>query len=147
MDYLAYAYLQTGQDAGAQRVLADLNAMQKVDRADLHRRLCGHRGPGADRAGEPALEGGRVADSCRTMSLKLAPLENFQWAEAHVHFARAVGAARSGDAAQAREEVGQAQGDRGRARRPARHLRLAQAGLDRAADRRGLARLCRGQEG
>ena len=31
MDYLAYAYLQTGQEAGAQRVLADLNAMQKVD--------------------------------------------------------------------------------------------------------------------
>ena len=31
MDYLAYAYLQIGQEAGAQRVLADLNAMQKVD--------------------------------------------------------------------------------------------------------------------
>jgi hypothetical protein len=31
MDYLAYAYLQTGDEAGAQRVLAELNAMQKVD--------------------------------------------------------------------------------------------------------------------
>ena len=39
--------------------------------------------------------------------LKLAPLENFRWAEAHIHFARAVGAARSGDAAKARDEVGQ----------------------------------------
>ena len=38
--------------------------------------------------------------------LKLAPLENFRWAEAHLHFARAVGAARSGDAARARDEVG-----------------------------------------
>jgi len=36
---------------------------------------------------------------------KLVPLENFQWADAHVHFARAVGAARSGDAAAARAET------------------------------------------
>ena len=37
--------------------------------------------------------------------LTLSPLENFRWAEAHTHFARAVGAARSGDAAAARKEV------------------------------------------
>ena len=36
----------------------------------------------------------------------LVPLDTFQWAEAHVVFARAVGAARGGDAALARAEIG-----------------------------------------
>ena len=34
------------------------------------------------------------------------PWQHFGWAEAHIHFARAVGAARTGDAAAARQEVG-----------------------------------------
>jgi len=33
------------------------------------------------------------------------PWENFRWAAAHIHFARAIGAARTGDAASARQEV------------------------------------------
>jgi tetratricopeptide (TPR) repeat protein len=33
------------------------------------------------------------------------PWERFRWAEAHVHFARAVGTARAGDTASARQEV------------------------------------------
>jgi hypothetical protein len=37
--------------------------------------------------------------------LGLAPLANFRWGEAHIHFTRAVGAARSGDVAAARREV------------------------------------------
>jgi tetratricopeptide (TPR) repeat protein len=35
----------------------------------------------------------------------LAPLDNFRWGEAHIRFARAIGAARSGDAAAARVEI------------------------------------------
>lgn len=35
----------------------------------------------------------------------LAPLTNFQWGEAHIHFARAIGAARSGNVAAARTEI------------------------------------------
>ncbi len=31
MDYLAYAFLQTGRDAEAERVLADLKAIDRVD--------------------------------------------------------------------------------------------------------------------
>ena len=31
MDYLAYGYLQTGQDEQAERVLLDLNAIHRVD--------------------------------------------------------------------------------------------------------------------
>jgi tetratricopeptide (TPR) repeat protein len=33
------------------------------------------------------------------------PWQRFRWAEAHIHFARAIGAARTGDAAAARQEV------------------------------------------
>lgn len=36
---------------------------------------------------------------------QLAPLDRFKWGEAHIHFARAVGAAHSGSAAAARAEV------------------------------------------
>ncbi len=104
MDYLAYGYLQTGQDALAEKVLADLNAIKRADppafqvayaataipaRLALERRRW-------DEAAELTLP-----DNVRT----LAPLENFQWAAAHVHFARAVGAARSGKAEAARTEV------------------------------------------
>jgi tetratricopeptide (TPR) repeat protein len=38
-------------------------------------------------------------------SLGAFPWQSFRWAEAHIHFARAVGAARTGDAAAARQEV------------------------------------------
>lgn len=104
MDYLAYAYLQTGQDSKANKVLADLTAIKRADppifsvayaataipaRMFLERRMWSEAA---------ALE---LPDNVRT----LAPLANFQWAEAHVHFARAVGAARSGKSAVAREEA------------------------------------------
>jgi len=35
------------------------------------------------------------------------PWQNFRWAESHIHFARAIGAARTGDTASARREVEQ----------------------------------------
>jgi len=104
MDYLAYAYLQTGQDREAQRVLDQLYAMQKVDEpifsvayaaTAIPARLLLERRQWRDAA---ALE-------LPANVLKLAPLENFQWGEAHIHFARAIGAARMGDAAAARQEV------------------------------------------
>ena len=33
------------------------------------------------------------------------PWQRFRWAEAHIHFARAIGAARTGDTASARQDV------------------------------------------
>lgn len=104
MDYLAYGYLQTGQDAAAERVLASLNAIRRVDppafsvafaATAIPARLTLERRQWREAA---KLE---LKDNVR----KLAPLENFRWGEAHLHFARAVGAARSGDAAAARAEV------------------------------------------
>jgi tetratricopeptide (TPR) repeat protein len=104
MDYLAYAYLQTGQDAAAQGVLAKLSAMQKVDdpifsvayaATAIPARLALERRQWREAA---ALQ---LPENVRG----LVPLENFRWGEAHIHFARAVGAARSGDATAAGREI------------------------------------------
>ena len=104
MDYLAYAYLQIGQEAGAQRVLAELNAMQKVDEPIFSVAYASMAVPA-----RILLENRRWKEAAALQPpenvLKLSPLENFRWAEGHTHFARAVGAARSGDAAGARKEV------------------------------------------
>ena len=104
MDYLAYGYLQTGQDARAERVLADLNAIERADppvfsvayaATAIPARLALERRRWKEAA---SLD---LADNVRN----LAPLDSFKWGEAHVHFARAVGAARSGDSGAARLEV------------------------------------------
>jgi hypothetical protein len=121
MDYLAYAYLQTGQEAGAQRVLAELSALQKVNQPIFTTAYAATAIPV-----RIVLENRRWKEAA-SLSLqdnvsKLAPLENFQWAGAHVYFARAIGAARSGQAAAAREATAKLQGDRGCPHRPARHL-------------------------
>lgn len=104
MDYLVYAYLQTGRDAEADRVLDELMAIRRVDPANLKvaytataipARIVLERRAWNDAA---SLE---LAESVRA----LAPLDEFQWAQAHLHFARAIGAARSGKPTQARAEV------------------------------------------
>ena len=102
MDYLAYAYLQTGQDGKATEILANLNAIGRADppifsvayaATAIPARLALERRQWTEAA---KLE---LNDNVRG----LAPLVNFPWAEAHILFARAVGAARSGmpDAARA----------------------------------------------
>jgi hypothetical protein len=104
MDYLAYAYLQTGQEAKAEAVLADLNAIQRVNQPIFTVAYAATAIPA-----RIVLENRRWKDAAslqlQVNVAKLVPLENFQWAEAHVHFARAVGAARSGNAPEAREET------------------------------------------
>lgn len=104
MDYLAYAYLQTGQDSKARQVFANLSAMQKVDEPIFSVAYAATAIPA-----RLALEQRQWKDAANLQVpgnvLALAPLENFQWAAAHVHFARAVGAARSGNAVAAKLEV------------------------------------------
>lgn len=104
MDYLAYAYLQTGQDSKAEDVLATLNAISRADPPIFSVAYAATAIPA-----RLALERRRWREAA-SLELKdtvagLAPLEQFQWGAAHVHFARAVGAARSGDSASARDEV------------------------------------------
>lgn len=104
MDYLAYAYLQTGQDDKARTVLAKLNAMHSVDEPIFSVAYAATAIPA-----RLALERRQWKEAARLALpgnvAKLAPLENFRWAGSHVHFARAVGAARDGDLAAARSEV------------------------------------------
>ena len=104
MDYLAYAYLQRGEDQRAERVLADLSSIRRVDppiftvayaATAIPARLALERRRWKQAA---ALE---LKDNVR----QLAPLGTFRWGEAHLHFARAIGAARSGNIASARGEV------------------------------------------
>src|SRR5688500_14046437 len=103
MDYLAYGYLQTGQDEEAERLLAALNAIRRADppiftvayaATAIPARLVLERRQWKEAA---ALQ---LRDNVRN----LAPLANFKWGEAHIYFARAVSAARSGNSDAARAE-------------------------------------------
>jgi hypothetical protein len=95
LDYLVYAFLQTSRDALAAKALDEL---RKIN-------------PGQGRFAAPfamsaaparyALERGQWSEAAA-----LAPQPGeFAYAEAHLHFARAVGAGHIGNAAQAREEA------------------------------------------
>lgn len=104
MDYLAYGYLQTGQDSEAERILAELNAIKSVEPPAFTVGYAATAIPA-----RLALERRRWKDAA---NLELhenvrgfAPLDKFAWGKGHIHFARAVGAARSGDPARARDEV------------------------------------------
>jgi tetratricopeptide (TPR) repeat protein len=104
MDYLAYAYLQTGQDREAEQVLAELQA---ISDADPPTRAVAYAVTAIP--ARLALERRQWREAA---SLELPPnlkrlsaLSDNKWAVAHIHFARAVGAARSGNPGSARVEV------------------------------------------
>jgi tetratricopeptide (TPR) repeat protein len=104
MDYLAYAYLQRAQDKQAWGVLDELNKIQRVDPPNFKVAYAFAAIPA-----RYALERRRWDEAAKLTSgsgdLQSSLLQHFPWAEAHIHFARAIGAARSGDAASARQEV------------------------------------------
>ena len=104
LDYQAYAYLQLAQDAAARRTIDDIAALgAKID------------APGAGNAAPPtagyyalaaiparyALERGAWAEAAALVPSRTP----FAWADAVTHFARALGAARIGNAAAARQDV------------------------------------------
>ncbi len=109
MDYLTYAYLQGAQDKLAWGVFDELMKIPTVEpqsfvvaysataipaRYALERR----RWEEAAKLAVPQSDGANLP-------LKSFPWQKFQWAVAHLHYARAIGAARSGDAASARQDV------------------------------------------
>jgi hypothetical protein len=121
MDYLAYAYLQGAQDKQARGVLEELNKIQRVEPANfkvayaaaaiparyaLERRQWNEAAklPVPQEDTGPAITGA-AGVSPTSISLKNFPWQRFPWAVAHIHFARAIGAARTGDATSARQEV------------------------------------------
>lgn len=102
VDYLAYAYLQTAQDDKA-RALVDLAT--RVTALDAPNFSAGYA-----LAAVPAryaLERRRFADAAALPDLpSLFPWSNHPGSEAFLHFARAVGAARSGQVAVAKKALG-----------------------------------------
>ena len=107
MDYLAYAYLQTGRDAEAQKVLQELRAIEQAT-------------PGQTTAYAVSAIPARVLLERRQWKeavgfelpaglLALKAVTDNPWAVANVRFANAVGAARSGDVKRSRALVAELQ--------------------------------------
>ena len=106
MDYLAYAYLQSAQDKQAWSVLDELSRIRKAEPENFKVAYAFEAIPA-----RYALERRQWADAAKLplhpTNLDAFPWQRFRWAEAHIHFARAIGAARTGDTASARQEVEQ----------------------------------------
>ncbi|MBC8031894.1 MAG: hypothetical protein H7Z16_17560 [Pyrinomonadaceae bacterium] len=104
MDYLAYAYLQGAQDKQARGVLDELKRTQKAEPENFKVAYSFTAVPA-----RYALERRQWNEAAKLElpqgALGEFPWQRFRWAEAHIHFARAIGAARTGDAAAARQEV------------------------------------------
>ena len=101
LDYLAYAYLQTAQDGAAKRVVDQVSELPKVN--------VEHFVTGFALATIPsryALERGRWSEAAGLALFgKEFPWGRFPQSEAQLVFARALGAARSGDVAATRRDI------------------------------------------
>jgi tetratricopeptide (TPR) repeat protein len=102
MDYLVYAYLQGAQDKHAKGVLDELNKIPKAEPETFKVAYAVAAIPA-----RYALERRRWDEAAKLKlpTLGAFPWQRFRWAEAHIHFARAIGAARTGDTAAARQDV------------------------------------------
>ena len=103
MDYLEYAYLQGARDRDAKRVLDEVAAIKKVDREHLVTAYALAAIPA-----RYALELGRWADAARLLPYpneKDFPWGTFPQGMAISVYARALGAARSGNAPAVRAEI------------------------------------------
>jgi Tfp pilus assembly protein PilF len=106
MDYQVYAYLQTGQDAAARKLVAD--APRVLARLDVN--VMGGAAPGfaglyaaAALPARYALERGAWKEAAALETTSTA----YAWVDAVRRFARALGAARSGSIEAARADVAQ----------------------------------------
>jgi tetratricopeptide (TPR) repeat protein len=105
MDYLEYAYLQTGQDREAKQVVEELQSFGRA------------KGPSLPMAYAIAAIPARFAVERRNWSEAAAltapsmpfPWERFPWAEAMISYTRALGMARTGDIAGAETEIAKLQ--------------------------------------
>ncbi|HEV2833688.1 MAG TPA: hypothetical protein VGW58_00145 [Pyrinomonadaceae bacterium] len=104
MDYLAYAYLQSAQDRKASAVLDELQRIQSVEPQTFKVAYAFAAIPA-----RYVLERRKWDEATKLTlpanTLNYFPWQRFRWAEAHIHFARAIGFARTGDTASARQEV------------------------------------------
>lgn len=101
LDYLAYAYLQQGRDDEARGILGRVRGVGPLDNEQFAAAYALAAVPARD-----ALERRRWADAAvLEVSPATFPWAKFPYAEAITHFARAIGAARTGDVARARQAV------------------------------------------
>jgi hypothetical protein len=103
MDYLVYAYLQSAQDKKAKAVLEEMAAIKRVDPPNFKVAYSMTAIPA-----RYAVERRQWKDAAKMAmppSLEGLSWERFKWAVAHIHFARAIGAALIGDTASVRQEV------------------------------------------
>ncbi len=101
MDYLEYAFLQTCQDGEARRIVEEAAAASNVDQEVFQAAYAFAAIPA-----RYALERGRWSEAA-SLEVRPAgfPWQRFRYAEAITHFARALGAARSGKPAGAHTEI------------------------------------------
>lgn len=101
LDYLVYAYLQGAEDQKARQILDQAAALNKVDAPVLAASYAFTAIPA-----RYTVERRHWSDAAK---LELHPVdfpwEQFRYSEALIYFARALGAARSGDPAAARKDV------------------------------------------
>ena len=101
MDYLMYAYLQGAQDQKALGILQELHSMSRVDVENFAAAYAFAAVPA-----RYALERRSWTEAAAlTVHPTSFPWDRFLFAEALTHFARALGAARSGDPAAASQSV------------------------------------------
>ena len=104
MDYLAYAYLQGAQDKKAWGVIEELNNIRQIDPMTFKVAYAVSAIPA-----RYALERREWSVAAKLplhpTGIPKFPWENFRSAESHIHFARAIGAARSRDTTSARKEI------------------------------------------
>lgn len=106
MDYLVYAYLQTAQDKQALGVLEEMSKLRSIEPQTFKVAYALAAIPA-----RYALERKQWDEAAKLTlpqnSIGMFPWEKFRWAEAHIHFARAIGFARRGDVGSARQELDQ----------------------------------------
>jgi tetratricopeptide (TPR) repeat protein len=101
MDYLMYAYLQGAQDDQAKSILDEALAYSEADQAVFQVAYAWAAIPARF-----ALERRRWKEAASlTLHPAKFPWERYRFAEANIYFARAVGAARNGEAAVALQEI------------------------------------------
>jgi hypothetical protein len=103
MDYLVYAYLQQAKDASARKVLAEMADIAKLDENQFAAAYAF--------AASPARWALERHDWKAAAALEVKPAwfpwSRFRNAEALVHYAKAIGAARAGDLVAARRSAGE----------------------------------------
>lgn len=104
IDYLAYGYLQLGQEGKAKLVLERMSAIQRVDPPNFKVAFTFSAVPARFALERRAWREAAFLELPKN-SHEAVPWEKFGWARANIHFARAVGAARMGDVRAAQLET------------------------------------------